>query len=84
MKSEKKFTNCEYCDKQITIESPPSRLQYEQGLIDISSGTILYSEELAKAKAGSMGLMIPHCGQLAGRYCDKNCLIKHIEELLKD
>jgi DNA-directed RNA polymerase subunit RPC12/RpoP len=82
MKKEENYVRCEHCDKQILRVSPPTKEQYERGQIHMMYGSLLLPEQVVRnrTRPGNSG---SHCTDLSGYYCDKHCLIAHIESILK-
>ena len=78
-KPTRQITNCEYCDKQIDLSSPPSAEQYEEGQVHIGSGSMLLPSKIVEKK----GIASSHAIFLDGYYCSKICLIQKIEAALK-
>jgi len=74
MKEEKTFYYCEYCNKAIEKQSPPSTDQYVQGLIQIRDGSILLNN-LKKEKS--------HAETITGYYCNKDCLHQRLADIRK-
>lgn len=83
MKSKKTFHYCEYCNRPIEDVSPPSKKQYEQGVVRIGDySDVLLSKELVK-KNHRKGYSDSHCKSLEGYYCNYLCLHEHLREILK-
>lgn len=76
MKKEEIYRRCEYCDKLILIESPPTKESYENGQIEIMSGTILLPKSVS-APSHRME-------SLDGIYCNVECLLFKIHNILGD
>lgn len=76
------ITTCEYCGKQIVLESPPPRERYAQAEIHISDGIMLFPERVVE-KNHREGYIDCHGTDLSGYYCGPECLKGHIEKLLK-
>jgi hypothetical protein len=83
MKQLETYAHCEWCDKQITIESPPSRERYESAEISIGKdSTMLLPGHVVsineKKNRGSA-----HAIDIGGIYCCPACLIARINAIIK-
>lgn len=81
MKGKKTFKYCEHCNTPIEDVSPPSYEQYEQGVIDITTGRLLLPKEVAE-KRTQPGYAMSHAESLDGCYCNLMCLHHHLLSVL--
>jgi len=81
MKSIKKMQPCEYCDRDLLVDSPPPQDAYERGEICIGGSSILLPASTVAAKHVE-GVGDSHMVSIEGRYCGLQCLISRIEEIL--
>ena len=81
MKKTTEVTRCEFCDAQITLESPPCEARYNQAEIYISNGSILLPKEVVK-KNHKKRITDSHVAYIDGRYCGYKCFIGQIEKIL--
>jgi hypothetical protein len=82
MKSKEEYTRCEYCNKRISLASPPNTKRYNKAEIYIRNGSMLLPDEVV-AKNHREGFTDSHSTSLDGYYCTPKCLIKRIKALLK-
>jgi len=81
MKPKEEFTRCEYCNRKISLESPPSNKRYEKGEIVITDGIILLPKRVV-AINHIEGYSDSHAESLNGRYCGPKCLKNMIKQIL--
>jgi len=83
MKNKKQFKYCEYCNEPHEDISPPTKQQYEEGLISLHEmfSTLLLPKKVAKART-TKGYSIGNSFDLAGTYCNRKCLNNHIKQVL--
>jgi hypothetical protein len=81
MKQTEEFTRCEYCNKKISTQSPPSEERYEKGEIVIRDGCILLPDRIVKINHKE-GYSDSHSADLSGHYCGPKCLRKMIKRIL--
>jgi hypothetical protein len=72
---------CKYCNKKITLESPPSEKRYEKSEILIRDGSMLLPIRVVKMNHRE-GYSDSHSSDLSGRYCGPKCLRKMIKRIL--
>ena len=76
MKKKKTYKYCEFCDEAYLDVSPPSKDQYEQGLIEVKGISVLLPEEISGRKKT--------CAMNAdGVFCDVECLYQYIKNMLQ-
>jgi hypothetical protein len=81
MKCSYHITNCEFCNKTIRLDSPPSDDRYEDGEIFITHGTVLLSKSIVE-KNHKHGISDSHAEYIAGYYCNYKCLVGQIKKIL--
>lgn len=82
MKKQKIFNYCEHCDDPLEEASPPTKEQYEMGLIQIRDGIVLLPKKIAK-KNKKKGFGESHAIIISGYYCGVDCLEQRIKELVQ-
>jgi hypothetical protein len=82
MKPKEEYTRCEYCNKRISLESPPSNKRYNKAEILIRDGSMLLPNEVV-ARNHREGFTDSHSHNLEGHYCSPKCLKKKINAVLK-
>jgi hypothetical protein len=82
MKNTETFIKCEFCGKYISLQSPPSKKNYNNAEIRIEDGIILLPNKIVK-KHHKEGITDGHANDLSGYYCTPKCLYKRIEQILK-
>ena len=83
MKTPKTFTSCEFCDAPHEEVSPPSKEQYESGMINIGDRSSVLLPINAVKRNRQKGIADSHAADLQGLYCDYKCLVGKIKEILK-
>ena len=73
MQKVRNVARCEFCKKDIELESPPPRTQYERGRIEIGNLSTVLLDKPSSSKA--------HAADISGYYCDSECLVGRITEL---
>lgn len=76
------FTRCVACGKRISLQSPPSKRQYNKAQIHIHSGILLLPDAIVKQNHKD-GYCDGHTASLGGYYCGPECLSTHIAGLLQ-
>jgi len=72
-------TDCNFCGKQISVESPPSKKRYNNAEIHISDlSSILLPESLVGENVDN-GHCESHAASLDGYYCNPECLAAYIK-----
>jgi hypothetical protein len=81
MKPSLTFRYCEHCNAALEEQSPPSRDQYEQSMIQVADGTVLLPLKLVK-KRTKKGHAESHSESLNGVYCGPKCFKARLDALL--
>jgi hypothetical protein len=81
MNPKEEFVRCQYCNKKITLESPPSKKRYEKAEIMIGDGSILLPARIVEMNHKE-GYSDSHSADLSGHYCGPKCLRKMIKRIL--
>ena len=81
MKPSYRITYCEYCDKVVYPDSPPSKESYENGEIHIQSGSVLLPKSVVKRRHKE-GFTSSHAADIDGIYCDYKCLVNYLKQIL--
>ena len=82
MKPKEEYTRCEYCNKMISLNSPPSDRRYNKAEIYISNGSMLLPDEVVRRNHRE-GFTDSHSVSLEGHYCSPKCLKKKIKSILQ-
>jgi hypothetical protein len=80
MKPIKQITNCEFCDAPIDIGL--TQQSYEDGQIHILDALILLPKRVVKQNHKD-GVTDIHATNLNGYYCNCECLMNRINNILK-
>ena len=83
MKRTKTFNYCELCDRAMDAESPPTREQYEAGLIHIQGDSSVLLPNAVVKRNHKTGHTDSHAKTLDGYYCNYDCLLDHIKDILR-
>lgn len=84
MKPTKTFNYCEFCNASHEQVSPPSKEQYESAIITIGEGSSVLLPINIVERNWRKGVADSHATNIQGIYCDYECLIAKIKEILKE
>ena len=82
MKPNKTFTYCEFCNASHEEVSPPSKEQYENGMIKIGENSSILLPIAIVKQNRKKRIADSHAKDLEGLYCNYKCLIGKIKKIL--
>lgn len=82
MNPTKSYRACENCGRHLSADSPPPPRAYERGEIHIDGGSLVLLPNAVVKEDHVDGYSDSHAANISGAYCDLECLVTRIRNIL--